>query len=97
MKKSSNSTLIGFVFLGLLAVVGYYLLRTYKSISKNPSPEYCEASSASWQTPEQCASQQGHYIAGDKVCQDVKFLGDKSNAKEVCCVSCTDDTIVDNG
>jgi hypothetical protein len=96
MKKSNHSTLISFIVLGLLGAAGFYLIKNYKSFKAN-DPKFCQASSASWQTPEQCAAEQGHYIAADKVCQDEKWLGDKSNAKEICCVSCTDDTIVDNG
>jgi hypothetical protein len=93
MKKLNRSTLIGFVVLGLLAAVGFYLIKNYKSIMKNPNPEFCQASSASWQTPEQCASEQGNYIAADKVCNEEKWLGSKPDEKSVCCVACTDETV----
>lgn len=96
MKKSSSSTLIGFIVLGLLAAVGFYLIKNYKSFTSN-DPKFCQASSASWQTPEQCAAQQGHYIAADSVCNEEKWLGKKTDPKDACCVACTDDTIIDNG
>lgn len=97
MKKTNNSTLIGLALVAALAAVGFYLIKTYKSISRNSLPEFCQASSSSWQTPEQCASEQGHYIAADSVCKDEKWLGNKSNADQICCVNCTSDTIIDNG
>lgn len=92
--KITQFALIWSVVIALVAVVGYYAVYRIKS---DKFDQYCQSSSASWQGKEQCKQQEGHWVAPDAVCKNEKWLGEKADPKDVCCVACTDDTIADQG